>query len=175
MQAERGKRLGALFIRHDQAGLEHLAPIGSKGEEGLDLGQAWLGEGLGQQQAAKRPAEAASRADAGEEWHQRRFQRARQHESEVIGSGAEIAADAVALGEAELAMAERKRDAAAYLRHEADERQGPARRQHIEDRLGILPVQRLEQALGHDHIADPGGRDDEDAAGDRRRFHTVRY
>jgi len=43
-----------------------------------------------------------------------------------------IPAQPAACGKAKLAMAQRLLDGAANFRHEGDERQGPARRQHID-------------------------------------------
>jgi hypothetical protein len=55
----------------------------------------------------------------------------------------------------------RQLDRLAHLRHAADERQRPRRREHVDAAGAFLLLEREQQALRHDHVADPGRPDDE--------------
>ena len=60
-------------------------------------------------------------------------------------------------------MADGTRDRAPHLGHALEERQRPARREHVERERVVAGVQQLEQRLREDRVADPGRTDDQDA------------
>ena len=107
---------------------------------------------------------AAPSWNSGEEWHERRLERARQHDGEIIAFATEPAPEAPAATEIEAAV--RHVDLARLRQpgHPRSKRRGPGRRRQIDDRLRLAGAERGDEALRHDHVADPGGRNDEDAA-----------
>jgi len=63
--------------------------------------------------------------------------------------------------QAQLAMLQRHGDPLANLRHPFHQGLAPGGGQDIDGNGGIFDLEQLKQGVGHDHIADPGGADDE--------------
>ena len=118
-----------------------------------------------EQQVALFAGEPRPARDAGQKRHQRRLQRTRQHDG-MIETSLQGACDLAPGLPAELAMFHVQRNGFIDFRHALEDRQRPARRQHTNRRVRVALLERDEQTLRHDHVADPGGADDEDARPD---------
>ena len=102
--------------------------------------------------------------------HQRRLPGTRQHDG-AIEAAAQRAGHIAACFPAKLAVAHVQSDRLVHLRHALEHRQRPAGRHHAEAAARMARLEGHEQALGHHHVADPGGADHQDplAAGLSRR------
>src|SRR5208282_1558134 len=76
----------------------------------------------------------------------------------------ESATKRAAPAERELAVLERRRNGRVDFRHTREHRQGPRRREHVENEIAVALMQALEQRLREYRVADPGRRDDQDFA-----------
>jgi len=117
--------------------------------------------GVVKQQSAHLAPEPGAHGYAGEEWDERTLEGTGHDNGAGVALGTKVAAEPAARPERELAVARRQRDAPADLGHASGERHGPGRADDINDDAGIALAQQPEQRLGHHHVADPGGADDE--------------
>src|SRR5690348_7070133 len=162
-----------VLVRNDQAWRWDNVPALDQSDKALNLRQEGFRDGPGQQQTTQGTTIPAPGRDAGPKWDERRFERSRQYEGEIIAPRPQVAANTPAYGPAKLAVPERQRHGLADLGHEAQQRQGPGRRQNVDSRVGIATLQNLEQAVSHHHVADPCRSDDEHALRTKVEAHRL--
>ncbi len=75
--------------------------------------------------------------------------------------------DCAALSQSELAVRQRTLDDVADAAHPPVDRGAPWRREHVDDRLLERLAKHCDKRFGEDGVADPRGRDDQNAFGHR--------
>ena len=113
------------------------------------------------QSVARLADESNALGNVGQEGDQGRLERVGQHIGALVAAACQLAGNAAARAQRQLAMREGAVDDAVDFGHALEYRRHPARRQGIELQAGVSLVQPGEQRLRQYRVTDPGRRDDE--------------
>ncbi|MNG83329.1 hypothetical protein D3C79_420500 [compost metagenome] len=102
---------------------------------------------------------AGAHRNAGKPGDQRRLHGVGLDDGLIVLLGGQLLAEPAAGPQLEVAVAERHGDGLVHLGHPLQQGHAPGRRHHMQLAARVVGLECLVEALGHHHVADPGGAD----------------
>ncbi len=170
IQAEPLQRLALVDEIHVQGGMGNSGNIVPTLHLPLGIGQSHIAfhhqrKGLlvaahvVEQTEAVLPLPAGAHRDPGKPGDEGRLHGVGLDDGLIVLLGGQLLAKAAACPQLEVTVAKRHGDGLVHLGHALQQRNAPGRRHHMELAARVVALERLVEALGHHHVADPGGAD----------------